>query len=155
VSGVLILGEAPGPGGGHDILAGRIGRLLCAAAGIPGYADLARLARLENLLDCYPGSAWKGSAFPRDAARAAAVLRVPRMSGTVLLLGHRVAAAFGVRAAYFTWGRIGRARAAVFPHPSGVNRWWNDRENRRLAAAFLREVLAQKKIDAACRRSSL
>lgn len=29
---------------------------------------------------------------------------------------------------------------AVLPHPSGLNRWWNDARNRASARAFLREV---------------
>lgn len=32
------------------------------------------------------------------------------------------------------------ARYAVFPHPSGVSRWWNDRKNREAAARFLGDL---------------
>lgn len=33
------------------------------------------------------------------------------------------------------------ATVAVFPHPSGVNRWWNEPENVASAAAFIRECM--------------
>lgn len=32
------------------------------------------------------------------------------------------------------------ARYAVFPHPSGVSRWWNDRKNHEAAARFLGDL---------------
>lgn len=140
---VLIVGEAPGRGGGH-VLAGRCGALLCAAAGLGSYAELVRAARLENLLAFYPGREGRGAAFPRATAAVAArrVLVNLEPASTIVMLGHRVAGAFGVRADYFAWVRLGSSRAAVFPHPSGLNRYWNVPENRRRASVFLRGVLS-------------
>jgi hypothetical protein len=61
----------------------------------------------------------------------------------VLLAGHRVAAAFGVREGYLREFVLQGVPAAVVPHPSGVNRWWNDPANVARASAFLRGVFAR------------
>ena len=56
----------------------------------------------------------------------------------VLFLGRKVAEAFGFdfrRLGYLWWD--GETECAVVPHPSGVNRWWNDWHNRTEASAFL------------------
>ena len=118
-----------------------------------------------NLLEDYPGPAGKGSAFPivetrLSARRLVDVLAAgPRFtdSGTctakwafggrlfalpslVILCGARVGQAFGLGdAEYF---RRHRPRdmgcpAVVVPHPSGVNRWWNDAANEDSARRFL------------------
>jgi hypothetical protein len=51
-----------------------------------------------------------------------------------VLLGRRVAAAFGLASApYLEWTEARGRTWVVMPHPSGVNRWWNDEENRLLA----------------------
>lgn len=55
----------------------------------------------------------------------------------------RVARAFRVPATscyYFARHRRGRAWWCVFPHPSGVNRWWNDPDNTRRAERYLRRL---------------
>lgn len=64
----------------------------------------------------------------------------------ILIAGRRVARAFGVYdVEYFvstTFKDLVRPtghpwRAIVVPHPSGVNRWWNDERNQLRAHAFL------------------
>lgn len=100
-----------------------------------------------NLLPEWPGSSGKGSLFPLvEAAEAAASLeRSPELarSSVVLLCGKRVAAAFGEeRRGYFEpFARCGRVWAVV-PHPSGVNMWWNEPENREEWRRFLTGVKA-------------
>lgn len=84
-----------------------------------------------NLLNFYPGSAGKGDKFPIDLAERAAMRLEPMMSGfRVLLVGQLVARAFLVpRIEYCRWNRTAEYDYAVVPHPSGVNRWWNDPAN--------------------------
>lgn len=36
--------------------------------------------------------------------------------------------------------RAGQTTVVVIPHPSGLNRWWNERKNRKHAALFLRTL---------------
>lgn len=71
------------------------------------------------------------------------VFEVPKL---VLLCGKRVASAFQMPASvqYFVTDpacdRVGGLPTVVVPHPSGMNLWWNDDENRVLAAGFLRDL---------------
>lgn len=54
----------------------------------------------------------------------------------VLLLGGRVATAFGVHTELFEWTTSPGFAAAVVPHPSGLSRWWNDPANVRTFHEF-------------------
>jgi hypothetical protein len=136
---MTLVGEAPGRvGDARRVLAGRCGQRLARLAGLTD-AEYACLRR-RNVLARWPGAAAGGGArFPLTEARRAA--SAMHLRGTVLLLGHRVAAAFGIRAPYFAWSVRGAAQIAVFPHPSGVNRYWNSAAAARRAAAFLRAAL--------------
>lgn len=131
----LLIGEAPGRAA--VLPGGRCGRRLAELAGVD---DLAAAFRIRNLLDRWPGpDGTKGSAFDvGDARRLAAELRSP---GPWILLGLRVAAAMEVRAPYLRWTWARGRRVAILPHPSGVNRWWNNAANAHAAARFLRRSL--------------
>jgi uracil-DNA glycosylase len=102
-----------------------------------------------NLLDCYPGKQGKGDAFPREEAQRGAIsLYIDRLGPVsckydwLLLLGRNVARCFAQQLKpwmeWETWMPQG-LRVAVFPHPSGVNRWWNEEANRVAASMFLRD----------------
>lgn len=80
-------------------------------------------------------------------ARAARRLR-PDLAGydLILLAGRRVARAFGLPDSwpFLRWYWIGsekgykhEAGAAIVPHPSSLNRWWNDPRHRQDARRFL------------------
>lgn len=120
-----------------------------------------------NLLQEYPGKARGGSAFPMDRARERAGLFVRNLEkpaivtvegrefhafatrrftkpDLVLLAGWRVARAFGIQHGtkeYFVvdheCDRMGGLPTVVVPHPSGINRWWNDAGNQTIARMFL------------------
>lgn len=143
----LLVGEAPGRQTvGARPFTGRTGRRLERLAGVDRLYDHFDVV---NLLDRWPGPAGVGSAWPMLEARVRAEVvkqqaRVARRPRNVVLVGRRVAAAFGLRELDFlTWGFLGpRARVAVLPHPSGVSHWWNDPENVEAAAAFLRDLVA-------------
>lgn len=136
---ILLVGEAPGRRPGRT-LSGLDRRL----------ASLAWAPRV-NLLDRYPGSAGKGARFPIAPARGAAerlLYAVPEAD--LLLVGGRVASAFGLRRFEYDWleffEREGRSFAVV-PHPSGIVRWWNEPENRRAAELFADEVARLELVD--------
>lgn len=57
--------------------------------------------------------------------------------GHLILLGRRVAGAFGVEADYLAVVRDHPCVFYLLPHPSGLNRWWNDERNCDAARAFL------------------
>lgn len=115
---------------------------------------------LENLFEEQQDRTGKGSVFHIGSAREAAAaieVRAP----ACLLVG-RVRVAFGLKHGYFGFtdaptlhdvlcGRGGGGKSwnegerlegwpgCLFwgiPHPSGVNRWWNDRDNRHDAFMF-------------------
>lgn len=120
--------------------------------------ELGHVFRLRNLLDRYPGRAGKGSAFPSRVVgeRAADLVRgLPDPEyKRLVLLGGRVAHAFGLRGTSpelrsfdNSWvipaprhdpaGVMRGCLFAIFAHPSGVNRWWNEPENEAWARRFL------------------
>ncbi len=146
---LVIVGEAPGPRDGPGTplqgvnLQGTGGRLraLC------GLTE-ARWRRVErvNLLPFCPGGR-----FPAElaASQAANLSHSLLRSRRLVLLGRRVALAFGVpRSAgreYAEWTRSPLGpEVAVIPHPSGKNLWYNDSANRRRVERFLRGALAGK-----------
>jgi hypothetical protein len=88
-----------------------------------------------NLLAPSPVSgAWEG----RDARLRASQLAVEAAGSGLLLLGRRVASAFGLGGAKFgSRADVGACRALVLPHPSGRNRLLNDPVAREWVGRFL------------------
>lgn len=112
--------------------------------GLEGREGLLERVEAVNVLERFPGpDGAKGDRFPRGRARRRARHLLPSLRGrTVLLAGKRVAEAFGVNAEYLTWHEHPEGfRVVVIPHPSGVNRWWNEPENRRRFRQFATAVL--------------
>jgi hypothetical protein len=95
-----------------------------------------------NLLSKYPGpAAGKGDLFPLHRARRAARV-IDLATAPVVLVGLRVAEAFGVEhPRHFQRCEVRGRPAIVVPHPSGVSTWWNDPRNVEAGRA---EVLAWK-----------
>lgn len=162
VSKVLLLGESPAAGTQHDpeswLAPGSspsADRLLkFTGYDVDTYMDT---FDRDNLLHHLPNRSGKGRSFPLSRAKRQVDRILGKMwapSARVVMLGRRVATAFewwewdrriGLmphsKVRYLTWYRImgkhGRVIwAAVVPHPSGVNRWWNDANNRRRARKF-------------------
>lgn len=155
----LLIGQAPsrtatgrafdGPNGSGARLSRLLGRpLLDAVDAI-------------NLLDRWPGKKGKGDAFPAGTARRAALRLAPSLRNdvrrgrgrAVIFVGRGVAAAFGESTRCNATGRLyclgwhwseHGFRYAILPHPSAVNRWWNDPKNVARARRFLRAAVAGK-----------
>lgn len=132
---LLVVGQAPSARTiGRPPLSGPSGVKLARLVGASALSDIAEPA---NLLPSFPGKRGKGDAFPMGPAREAAQ-REAIGGRVVVLLGRKVAEAFGLKGLpYLQWCRHRGGRVVVVPHPSGVNRWWNEAAN--VAAA--REVL--------------
>ena len=102
----------------------------------------------------YSGKRGKGDRFDhaKGNVKAADVLldwRVER----IVLLGKNVARCFGFRDLPFLaeiniYGR----RFLIFPHPSGTNRWWNERRNERRAQQLLQRFLRGETVPGRDRR---
>jgi hypothetical protein len=145
---VRVYGQAPGPGqqGRPGVPFSGSGRL-ADLAGVTPETLAERGWMFRNLLDYYPGPNDDGSGdlFPMwEARRAAALERLAwQADDRILLMGRRVAAAFRAELPYFEWTRLieSGVDVAVFPHPSGRNRYWNSGERADAARAFLREMV--------------
>lgn len=139
----LIIGEAPSKNEVTERpIEGRIGRRLAVCAGL-SFGDFLHHFDRVNLLHERQEVFGKGFTFDTVAARIEAD-RLRSSFGreqTVLLLGGRVAEAFGVRDEYFTRHVINDANAYLLPHPSGINRWWNDPMNMEKMNVFMRGII--------------
>lgn len=143
----LIIGEAPSKHGDPDKpIEGKIGNRLAHAGGIT-FEDYMACFERVNLLHVRQEYSGKGSAFNKaEALEHANKLQKQFVAGrTILLLGKRVAEAFGLNGDYFDVHFVNDAHVYVIPHPSGVNRWWNDPENRSRMEEFMHEVIGGMK----------
>lgn len=142
---LILVGEAPSRESIASrpslALTGSSERNLCRIAGWGWLAYLKRTSRYNLFLD--PQPRWDARAAQERASAMGAELEGRR----VILLGQKVAAAFGL-AGYpsYTWleldpERPGYADVALMPHPSGRNRAWNDPAERARARAFLEGLL--------------
>ena len=137
-----LVGQAPSRRGDpRKPLAGPNGQKIARLAGI-SHDELIGCRRM-HLNTRYSGKRRKGDAFNRAEGNANAgdVLldwRVER----IVLLGKNVARCFGLRDVPFLAEiRIYGRRFLIFPHPSGINRWWNERRNERRARQVLQRFL--------------
>ncbi len=106
--------------------------------------------RRINLNARWNGKSGKGDLFDRAEAETTARLLIETAPGPTLfvLLGAEVGRAFGVRGDWLgvtaKWRDVPRAQMQflLFPHPSGINLWWNDSFNVYRAKKRLREFVA-------------
>lgn len=140
----LIIGEAPAPNG--DLMFdGASGTRLCKLTGLR-IEELHETFALINLLPEYPGPK-----FPlkrgQEAADTLFRYRTWRGWEAVLLAGRSVAASCGVMfgTPFFLWFYSRETACAVIPHPSGLNRWWNDKSHWEEAEQFFRGLVAIEK----------
>jgi uracil-DNA glycosylase len=149
----LIIGQAPARGNdGLLPFAGQSGARLATLAGVGTSGDdLPPHFDLANLLDKWPGKQGKGDAFDMDAAREAAAdltlkLQTAEEPRFVLLMGRKVERAFGWSGLTYLDDNVWHGNDVIlFPHPSGVNLWWNELDNRTAARKTIRWVLRASK----------
>jgi len=144
-----LVGQAPSRRGDpRKPLAGPNGQKIARLAGM-SYGELIACRR-KHLNTHYIGKRGKRDAFDhaKGKVNAADVLldwRVER----IVLLGKNVARSFGLRDVPFLAEiRIYGRRFLIFPHPSGVNRWWNERRNERRARQILQRFLRGETVPA-------
>jgi hypothetical protein len=133
-------------------LSGPPARVLLSAAGIdpqPEGSTYGRWTwRLYELFDCHNLIERHRDAEPWSVPRAREaalnlILEKPLTSGSVtVLLGRRVAAAFGLEdAAWGEWRATPSGAIVTAPHPSGRSRAMNDPETRTLLGRVLNEAI--------------
>jgi len=150
-----LVGKAPSRRGDpHKPLAGPNGQKIARLAGM-SYGELIACRR-KHLNTHYSGKRRRGHAFDyaKGNVNAADILldwRVDR----IVLLGKNVARCFGFRDLPFLAEiRIYGRRFLIFPHPSGANRWWNERRNEKRARQLLQRFLRGKTVPTKFRNSS-
>ena len=144
-----LVGQAPSRRGDPcKPLAGLNGQKIARLAGM-SYDELIACRR-KHLNTHYSGKRRKGDVFDRAKGNvnAASVLMDWHVE-RIVLLGKNVARCFGFRDLPFLaeisiYGR----RFLIFPHPSGINRWWNERRNERRARQLLQRFLRGETVPA-------
>lgn len=138
----LLVGQAPSKGrNGLPPFTGRSGIFLAGLVGLPLLDFLGRVEAV-NLLKSWPGRSHssKGDAFPLDRARRAAdLIDIDRR--IVIAVGQGVGRCFDAGTEYFKANDVRGGIIYVMPHPSGIVTWWNDLDNKRRAATFLKNIL--------------
>lgn len=155
---VVLLGQAPSRDtDGGEPFSGRSGRRIAELMGIEHH-ELGKRFALANVFDRWPGPSGrgKGDAFPVKRARTlACAMRQGLRGRRVVAFGSQVARIlihddrgeewilpFGD----CDWPQLMNDEKpelllALVPHPSGVNRWWNERDNVARAQRFLRSLV--------------
>ncbi len=126
----------------------RLGRLLGA-----DWQTTVRTFERTNLLRRWPGQKKRGHRFPADLARRAAVEIAPQLTGRVVICAGR--AVWDAVCRTVAPGHCGDDPLSVvelkegpriiahLPHPSGFFSWWNDEENTKKAADWLRDLVGE------------
>ena len=146
-----LVGQAPSRRGDpRKPLAGPNGQKIAGLAGMSHDELIA--CRRKHLNTHYNGKRG-GFDHKKGNVNAADVLldwRVER----IVLLGKNVARCFGFRDLPFLAEiRVYGRRFLIFPHPSGTNRWWNERRNERRARQLLQRFLRGETVRAGFRKS--
>lgn len=139
----LIVGQAPSRGKLGPALGvrSRSGRRLAELLGVE---DASRAFETVNAASRWTGKQGKGDRFAPSEEDLIAVRGRMLPGRKVLVLGRAAAKALGVgRARYLDITRAFQAEVMVVPHPSGVNRWWNDPRNVERAKAAVRGWLGE------------
>lgn len=147
----IIIGQAPARGNdGKPPFAGQSGARLAQLAGVGDSGDvLPEHFEMYNLNAKWSGKriGGKGHNFDMKEARKKATQLKNKMEAEIdplfiLLMGRNVERAFGWKSLEYldvhTW--LGHY-VILFPHPSGINHFWNDEGNVDAAKAMLRWAL--------------
>ena len=141
----LLIGQAPGRNGdpGTPLLGGKVGSKLIELLGIDERLYRERFDRV-NVLDYWPGKSGKGDKFPfREAQKIASAKSFVISGRQIMFVGIGTARAFGFKSAPLRWRKFNGGVAAILPHPSGINHWYNDPRNRGRAERFMRAIAHQ------------
>ncbi len=130
-------------------LTGSVGAKLAKILGMD-LPDFVRAYERRNLNTRFNGKNGKGDAFDRIEGKKRAEDIIGEGFDRHILLGAEVARCFGFKNALVRWCEVEVARSyptnrpvsfLIFPHPSGVSTWWNEKFNRYRAEKALREFL--------------
>jgi len=166
----LLVGQAPGRNKCDKPwccrpMQGLAERKVAKLAGLKDTDELWERFQRMNLVNFHPGrkprKKWHlkttgytkhngdGDTFPfEDAKRAAETVRLEDYS-CAILLGLNVARCFmkcipGLKVELLHQVWYGDCLVIVYPHPSGISHYWNDKENTRIATKALRDLMEDR-----------
>jgi len=97
-----------------------------------------------NIVEEWQGKQGKGDRFDvRGLACRESVTENAAAFRGIVLCGKRVAKACQIDAEYLDVFDFDGKKAMILPHPSGVNRWWNDADDARRARKRLRTFVSR------------
>lgn len=142
----LIVGENPSTTGNGKPFSGQSGRRLMELLGYDNYKVLQEKFHLENLCEArYSKVRARDRALSlRDHHYELLSNQDPKAAKHFILCGVKVQEAFGIpQLKPFSCRLYGGERGLwlwAFPHPSGLNRFWNDATDTYKASMFLRAL---------------
>lgn len=138
---VLFVGQGPGPGADPaKPLEGHVAEKFAFMLDMHPVRFTLDYARI-NLNSEFIGKSGKGDIFDVAEGHLAAKVLLRGSWKRYVLLGQKVASCFGLEGEPLDVHEAIGKRFLLFPHPSGINRWWNSRENTARATIKLREFL--------------
>lgn len=149
MSRTFLIGQAPSRTSDPSRpLSGLSGARLAELAGVERLDDV---FEVRNVLRRFPGRSGGSDSFPLAEARSAGeFIRAEIRGRRAILLGRKVALALGfpglVPLVWFEDSDFVRGEdateVAYLPHPSGLNRFWNDPTRTEAARRFLRKEIS-------------
>lgn len=131
---------------------GAVGRRVAHLTGLEFPDEYRATFTRLNVLDNYPGkNGKKGDRFPLEEARRRVVELAPELADSdVVALGRNVLRVFGLHdlSWFEAWAVqvagdevLAKVLVHAFPHPSGVNTWFNLSKNREWFGRELRDII--------------
>lgn len=139
---VIFVGQGPSSGGDpyrplEGAAANRIGFLLNS----PADYFIKCYARINLNSEWIGKDGGKGDVFDLAEGKVTAKVLLRGSWTRYVLLGKKVAECFDVKGEFLQTVDHGEKHFFLLPHPSGINRWYNDVENVAAAAPKLQEFL--------------
>lgn len=130
INSIIFVGQGPSQDGDpykplEGAIAERIGSLLKISDFVEGYARINLNSEWIGKL----GGDGKGDVFDGAEGRASAKVLLRGSWTRYVLLGKKVADAFDVKGEPLQTVKHGVKAFFLLPHPSGINRWWNEPDN--------------------------
>lgn len=134
ISSIIFVGQGPSQDGDpYCPLEGTLGQKLGELLGIDDFVRAFARINLNSEWIGKTGGDGKGDVFDGSEGRASAKVLLRGSWTRYVLLGQKVALCFDVKGDPLDTVRHGVKSFFLLPHPSGINRWWNDPDNARKA----------------------
>lgn len=148
-----MVGQAPARGreGRQAFVSSSSGSRLERLLGLQ-QGELLAIVDTVNVSPRFPGQVGGGRSGdlvpPRDTCRTGRILSMLPSYDRVLICGDVARRRLGCPYRQpLEWFQFGGSTCALVPHPSGANRWWNDRANVGSARRFMSSVGVSSRLE--------